>query len=238
MPLPDPIRRAGLTKVTITNYPGTAEESQHDVEAQLQAASGFFAIETPIYEGDIIEVPDPRGGTTRHLAAEVKINRAPDWFADHGFTEVVWGTAPMPRVAPIRRLTVENLHPLVAGAAADLFADGHFESAVAEAFKSVEVRVRDLTGSTSSGVKLMGEAFGSASPHIDVGLRSGQSGADEREGFLALFRGAMLAVRNPRAHDLATEQDPQEALEYLGFASLLHRRLDVAKTAQGNSEPA
>jgi uncharacterized protein (TIGR02391 family) len=228
MPLPDLIRRAGVTTVTITNYPGTADESRHDAEAQLQAASGYFAIETPIYEGDIVDVPDPRGGTARYLAAEVKINRAPAWAPGDGFTEVVWGKAPAPRVAPVRRLTIENLHPLVVGAAANLFADGHFESAVTEAFKSVEVRVRDLTGSQTSGVKLMGEAFGGPSPQIDVVLRSGQSGADEREGFLALFRGAMLAVRNPRAHDLTTDQDPQEALEYLGFASLLHRRLDAA----------
>jgi uncharacterized protein (TIGR02391 family) len=228
MPLPDLIRRAGVTTVTITNYPGTADESRHDAEAQLQAASGYFAIETPIYEGDVVDVPDPRGGTARYLAAEVKINRAPAWARGDGFTEVVWGKAPAPRVAPVRRLTIENLHPLVVGAAANLFADGHFESAVTEAFKSVEVRVRDLTGSQTSGVKLMGEAFGGPSPQIDVVLRSGQSGADEREGFLALFRGAMLAVRNPRAHDLTTDQDPQEALEYLGFASLLHRRLDAA----------
>jgi len=228
MPLPDLIRRAGVTTVTITNYPGTADESRYDAEAQLQATSGYFAIETPIYEGDIIDVPDPRGGTARYVAAEVKINRAPAWARGDGFTEVVWGKAPAPRVAPVRRLTIENLHPLVVGAAASLFADGHFESAVTEAFKSVEVRVRDLTGSQTSGVKLMGEAFGGPSPQIDVVLRSGQSGADEREGFLALFRGAMLAVRNPRAHDLTTDQDPQEALEYLAFASLLHRRLDAA----------
>lgn len=38
----------------------------------------------------------------------------------------------------------------------------------------------------------------------------------------------MLGVRNPRARDLFRLQDPQLALEYLGFASLLHRRLDGA----------
>jgi uncharacterized protein (TIGR02391 family) len=61
-----------------------------------------------------------------------------------------------------------------------------------------------------------------------VAKATGQSGKDEQEGFGALFRGSMLGVRNPRAHDLFRTQDPQQALEYLGFASLLHRQLDSA----------
>ena len=40
----------------------------------------------------------------------------------------------------------------------------------------------------------------------------------------------MLGIRNQGAHELFKESDPQEALEYLGFASLLHRRIDVAES--------
>jgi hypothetical protein len=54
------------------------------------------------------------------------------------------------------------------------------------------------------------------------------SSEDEREGFHAIFRGAMLGIRNPGAHELFLTGDPQQALEYLAFASLLHRRIDVA----------
>lgn len=74
----------------------------------------------------------------------------------------------------------------------------------------------------------MGEAFGGSDPQVPVATSSGQSAKDEQEGFAALFRGAMLGVRNPRAHDLFKPRDPQQALEYLGFASLLHRQLDAA----------
>lgn len=38
----------------------------------------------------------------------------------------------------------------------------------------------------------------------------------------------MLGIRNPRAHELFAAEDPQQALDYLGLASLLHRRLDAA----------
>lgn len=90
--------------------------------------------------------------------------------------------------------------------------------------------MRDLAQLGKSGAPLMGDAFGGTAPRLDVAVETGRSGDDEREGFLALFRGAMLAVRNPKALELFEPEDPQHALEYLGFASLLHRRLDIAQT--------
>lgn len=98
-----------------------------------------------------------------------------------------------------------------------------------EAFKSLEVRVRDMTGGDQSGVKLMQAALGTDTLALDVTEHTGQSGKDEREGFLAIFRGSMLGIRKPGAHELFTPGDPKQALEYLGFASLLHRRPDVAE---------
>jgi uncharacterized protein (TIGR02391 family) len=75
----------------------------------------------------------------------------------------------------------------------------------------------------------MQAAFGGDSPMLDVSSHQGQSGKDEREGFLAIFRGVMLGVRNPGAHELFKSSDPQQALEYLGFASLPHSRIDAAE---------
>jgi uncharacterized protein (TIGR02391 family) len=77
----------------------------------------------------------------------------------------------------------------------------------------------------------MGDAFQVENPRIDIATEEGQSGRDEREGFLALFRGSMIGIRNPKAHELLKAEDPQQALEYLGFASLLHRRIDAASNA-------
>jgi len=123
----------------------------------------------------------------------------------------------------------QNLHPAVQNAAGDLFADGHYESAVGEAFKSVEVRVRDVMGIDKSGAALMGDAFRSDGSVLDIASHVGRSGEDEREGFMHIFRGAMIGIRNPGAHELFKTGDPQQALEYLGFASLLHRRIDAAE---------
>jgi uncharacterized protein (TIGR02391 family) len=121
------------------------------------------------------------------------------------------------------------LHPAVQKAAGDLFADGSYEAAVQEAFKSIEVRVRDTTGIQKSGADLMATAFRQDGSVLDVAGHEGRSGDDEREGFMHVFRGSMIGIRNPGAHELFKRGDPQEALEYLGFTSLLHRRIDVAQ---------
>lgn len=228
-PLPSRFRTFGVTKVTVIHNPGTDDEQRFETDAHIQAKTGFFSVETPIYEGEVVEFPDPRGGMTRKLAATVDVNN-PTGASFRGMEHihVTWGVAPPSRVAPVRRLSFENLHAEVIDSSSDLFADGHYEAAVSEAFKLIEVRVRNLTGLAQSGVKLMGEAFGGSDPRVSVAMSAGQGGKDEQEGFAALFRGAMLGVRNPRAHDLFRTQDPQQALEYLGFASLLHRQLDGA----------
>lgn len=227
--LPFQFHKLGVTLVTVIHSEGTEDEKRFDTKAHIQARTAYFAVDTKIYEGDVVEFPDPRGGLARKIASHVDVyNSNGSGLRGMKYIKVTWGAAVPPRVAPVRRLSVENFHEEIVRASSDLFADGHYEAAVSEAFKSIEVRVRALAGSTQSGVKLMGEAFGGSKPRVSVATATGQSGKDEEEGFAALFRGSMLGVRNPRAHDLFQPQDPQQALEYLGFASLLHRRLDGA----------
>ena len=229
------MRRAGLTAVTIIKNHGTDDEQRFDVEAQLlNSDKAYFAIEDPLYEGDHVEMPDPRGGVDVKLAAVVVQNPMPANMAgafggSNGFTEVTWGRASPARQAPVRRLDLQRLHPRVIASASGLFADRQYDSAVSEALKSVDVRVRDLTGLTLSGAPLMQEAFKPKDPRLDVAVEAGRSGDDEREGYFYLFRGAMVGIRNPKAHELSRGDDPDEALEVLALASLLHRRLDIAE---------
>jgi uncharacterized protein (TIGR02391 family) len=219
----------GTQLVKIIRNEGGDDEEVLEVEAHVQAEKGFFDVDTPVFEGDVVEVADPRrtAGVERRLAAKVKVNNFGPAHMRH--ISVTWGSAAPPRVAPVRRLTFANLHPVIQAASGDLFADGHFESSVSEAFKSIEVRVRDLTESSKSGASLMGDAFKADGSALDVAGHEGRSGEDEREGFMHVFRGAMIGIRNPGAHELFKPGDPQQALEYLGFASLLHRRIDAAE---------
>jgi uncharacterized protein (TIGR02391 family) len=129
-----------------------------------------------------------------------------------------------------RRLGLEGLHPAVLAAAGDLFTDGHYSQAIFEAFKAVEVRVRDQSGLPGWGQDLMARAFAPDAARIDIRHESGQSGADEQEGFKFLFMGAMRGIKNPKSHGMIKLTDTQRALEYLALASLLMRRLDDAES--------
>lgn len=214
---------------------GTGDEERLDAEAQLlNSNEAYFAVEEPLYEGDHVEMQDPRGGKVVKIAAEVEQHSMPAIMASafggsSGYTKVTWGKTQPVHQAPVRRLGLQRLHPEVISASSSLFADGQYDSAVTEAMKSVEVRVRRLTGLELSGAPLMQEAFKPKGYMLDVGVEEGRSGEDEREGFFHLFRGAMVGIRNPKAHELARGDDPDEALEVLALASLLHRRLDIAE---------
>ena len=54
-----------------------------------------------------------------------------------------------------------------------------------------------------------------------------QSDKDEQKGFMMLFSGAVAGLRNPRAHTFM-QDDPERALEFIAFVSLLAKLLDGA----------
>lgn len=51
---------------------------------------------------------------------------------------------------------------------------------------------------------------------------------DEQEGMMHLFMGAVLALRNPRAHALNVDT-AEGAAESIAFLSMLAKRVDQAK---------
>jgi uncharacterized protein (TIGR02391 family) len=131
---------------------------------------------------------------------------------------------------PFEVLRVQRLHPDIRAASADLLRDGHSGSAIFEAFKAVEVRVRRLSGiQRRSGKSLMAAAFRAEDPVLRINAGGTDSEQDEREGFQLVFMGVMQGIRNPKAHELNDPLDPDRAFEYLAVASLLMRRLDDAE---------
>jgi uncharacterized protein (TIGR02391 family) len=223
--LPGPLR-IGVKEVTVIRGEGTSDETRLTVEAQIQADSGYFPIDAPIYMGDIVELPDPRGGLMRNIVASVKIHDA-GMGLDH--IEVKWGASPPPRCAAVRRLGIEGLHPDVIAVASDLFTDEHYSQAVFEALKALDKRVSVQSGLDLTGRDLMTKAFGGDPPLIDIAHESGRSGDDEQEGFRFIFMGVTQGIRNPKGHELVEQDDPQRALEYLAIVSILFRRLDDAQ---------
>jgi uncharacterized protein (TIGR02391 family) len=73
----------------------------------------------------------------------------------------------------------------------------------------------------------MEKAFSPSHPIIKFNDLSDQSDRDEQKGFMMMFSGAVSGLRNPRAHGFIRD-DPERALEFIAFVSLLAKLLDEA----------
>lgn len=135
--------------VTVVKRAGQPDEERLTVQGEVQPKMGFFAASTPVFEGDVIEVPDPRGGTMSYRVASVEIYDG----GPLAHMETLWGSAPPARPpSPVRRVGPEGLHPAIQVAASSLYADGHLRQAVFEALKAIESRVRAATGIDASAL--------------------------------------------------------------------------------------
>ncbi|ALE74388.1 hypothetical protein AD006_25325 [Pseudonocardia sp. EC080610-09] len=189
-----------------------------------------------VVDGDIVERTNPAGLLQRFRVVQVDFNNSPfreglgnQGHLDHTLLKVkLADTLPL-TPKPVKPLTIEGLHNAISKAAGSRFAAGQYADAVSAAFKAVEARVKALSPHDLSGKRLMGQTFGTASPHLDVTTaREPRSIQDEREGFNQLFMGSFQGIRDPRAHEEMADT-AEEAMEYLGLASLLMRRLDIAE---------
>ncbi len=119
-----------------------------------------------------------------------------------------------------------NVHPKLPPKVKRLFDDGHYAEATFEAFKFVDKIVQKHSKASESGFKLMMQVFDEAKPLLKLTPLSNQSEIDEQKGYRFLFSGAVMAIRNPRGHEVNITDDPDTCLDHLAFASLLLRRLE------------
>jgi len=130
-----------------------------------------------------------------------------------------------------RQFTDLDLHPEIARAAAKLFQDGHYANAIEDACKALDGLVRFRSGRFDlSGTDLMQKVFSPNNPILRFNDLKTESDKSEQQGRMFLFAGAMLAVRNPRAHGLI-EDNAENALDYIAFLSLLAKMADKADKA-------
>ncbi len=114
---------------------------------------------------------------------------------------------------------------------AEIIANNYFH-AVFEAMKSISSRVRQLSGETSDGAKLVDAAFGmnAGPPKVAVNSLRTETEKGEQRGFAALLKGLYGTIRNPLGHEakIEWEMTEQDALDILTTISLIHRKLDKA----------
>lgn len=115
----------------------------------------------------------------------------------------------------------KTLDPKLASKVRPPFLRGDYDTAVFEAFKEVEVRVRGLAPEhkTELGVNLMRKAF-----HPETGpLTDNTQVLGERQAVSDLFAGAIGSFKNPSSHRDVDFTDPAEVAELIMLADQLIR---------------
>lgn len=114
-----------------------------------------------------------------------------------------------------------------------LFANAHYARAVEEAYKCLNNAVKSKSGlSSADGDALMRTAFSPKAPFLRLNRLKTRTEKDEQQGYMEIYAGAMMGIRNPRAHEHGLEDKPDVALEMLVLANHLMRRLELAKKSR------
>jgi len=146
-----------------------------------------------------------------------------------------WGTQlPTGDVRSFEQL----LHPRILGTSYPQLLDGHFRDAVLNSIISVFDFIRERTGISEDGDRLIGHVMSPEKPLLVLSELSTESGLNDQKGFMQILKGAFQGIRNPRAHSLSHDLDKTQAAQYLVFASLLAKRIEDAKLPKhGNVTP-
>ncbi|MCL5677525.1 MAG: TIGR02391 family protein [Firmicutes bacterium] len=125
-----------------------------------------------------------------------------------------------------------RLHPRIEEVSRHLFQDGHYAQAVLEAYKALNIAVKDKSGvQLLDGQKLMSRVFDEDAPRLRLNDLQSESDKDEQRGYKFIFMGVMTGIRNPKAHEIVKLDDPVKASELLLLASLLMKHVDSAAEA-------
>lgn len=115
-----------------------------------------------------------------------------------------------------------------------LFLQGRFETAVFEAFKTLEIRIRDWSG---LGPEKLGVSLASAAFHPENGpLRNPIAEGGERQALMNLMAGAIGSYKNPASHRRVSFGAP-EAREMIILASHLLNIVEMHGVIFGPASP-
>jgi uncharacterized protein (TIGR02391 family) len=127
----------------------------------------------------------------------------------------------------------KTLHPTIASNTSALFLRGHYDTVVFEAFRAVEVAVRDAGKFAASivGTDLMRKAFApSSGPLTDA-----SSVLSEQEATANLFAGAIGVFKNPTSHRADAVSRPEDAVALVMLADYLLRLVEQRVAAKAST---
>jgi len=131
---------------------------------------------------------------------------------------------------PLRELSKKIiLSPEITKTCLKLYKDDHNALAVETAFKLINNYVKSKSGLTSmDGMSLMQTAFSVSNPKIRLTKLKTKSEKDEQLGYMNIFAGCMVGIRNPRAHEHNYQDSERTTFELLILADHLMQKLQSA----------
>lgn len=126
------------------------------------------------------------------------------------------------------KLKERNVHYMVLRfCKAELVVDNYFH-AVFEATKSIADRIREITGISTDGAKLIDKAFNINLPILAINSLRTETELSEQKGFAMLLKGIFGTFRNVTAHapKIKWPMTEEDALDLLTMVSFVHRKLD------------
>lgn len=127
-----------------------------------------------------------------------------------------------------KRLMNYNAHPYVIKCCREELLEENYFHAVLEASKSLLDHIREISGLSEDGTKLVDMALGGKKPIIALNSLRTQSEQNQQNGLREMINGVVHMVRNVTAHELkirwAINED--DAIQILNIISTLHRYLD------------
>jgi uncharacterized protein (TIGR02391 family) len=128
-------------------------------------------------------------------------------------------------------LATRGVHPdVLRFCRAELVGDNYFH-AVLEATKSIADKLREKSGLSEDGARLVDATLCGTSPRLAINGLTTESQRSEQSGFANLVKGVFGMFRNPTAHEARVlwAMSKEDAEDILSIASLIHRRLDAAQ---------
>ncbi len=141
---------------------------------------------------------------------------------------------------PYELYKILDIHPEIKKVSEKLFRNGHYAEAIFASSKRIINLVKEKTGRPKDkksgkeldGAKLMRKVFSVTHPKLKINELRTDTEKTEQQGFQSLFAGAVMGVRDPKAHSDITLDNLDKALEYIMFTSLLARKVDEAKRTE------
>lgn len=123
------------------------------------------------------------------------------------------------------------IHPYIKEVSRVKFDKSEYSDSVEAAFKEINNRLKliviNKTGNEYDGADLMRRTFSVNTPILQLDDINYQTGKNIQEGYMNMFVGAMIGIRNPKAHTNSVI-NKDDAVRKLHFASMLMYKIDKA----------